>query len=56
MEYQNRLETYVLGNMTILDFLFLESCHYMLGLFNDLDKKKTSEQNVGNGSNTMLEE
>lgn len=44
------METYVLGNMTILDFLFLESCHYMLGLFNDLDKKKISELSVGNNS------
>lgn len=26
--------------MTILDFLFLESCHYMLGMFNTLDAKR----------------
>ena len=42
--------------MTILDFLFLESCHYMLGLFNDLDKKKPSEESAGNGSGKMEEE
>ena len=52
MEYQNRVETYVLGNMTILDFLFLESCHYMLGMFNDLDKK-ISEHSISNSSNKI---
>ena len=28
----------------------------MLGLFNDLDKKKPSEESVGNGSGKMEEE
>jgi hypothetical protein len=30
----------VLGSLTILDFLFLESCHYMLGMFNTIDEKR----------------
>lgn len=30
----------MLGSITLLDFLFLESCHYMLGMFNSIDEKR----------------
>lgn len=31
---------FVFVTPTLVDFLFLESCHYMLGMFNGLDQKQ----------------
>jgi len=30
---------FVLGEITLVDFMFLETCHYMLGIFSNLDEK-----------------
>ena len=39
---------YILGNkMTIADFLFLETCNYMLGLFDNVDKYPVEEGKEG---------
>jgi hypothetical protein len=40
LQRQGAKNCFVLGTMTVLDFLFLESCHYMLGMFNTLDEKR----------------
>jgi hypothetical protein len=40
LERQNSEECFVLGSLTILDFLFLESCHYMLGMFHNIDERR----------------
>ena len=40
LQRQRARECFILGTLTILDFLFLESCHYMLGMFNTIDEKK----------------
>jgi hypothetical protein len=40
LERQGGKNCFVLGTLTILDFLFLESCHYMLGMFNCIDEKR----------------
>lgn len=39
LEQQRKEETYVLGTITLIDFYFLETCHYILGYFNNLDTK-----------------
>jgi hypothetical protein len=40
LERQNSPDAFVLGSVTLLDFLFLESCHDMLGLFHNLDERR----------------
>lgn len=40
LQRQQRKDAFILGSVTILDFLFLESCHYMLGMFNNIDQKR----------------
>lgn len=35
----NNGSNYVLEQITLVDFMFLETCHYMLGMFNNLDEK-----------------
>lgn len=40
LQWQGGGACFVLSTITILDFLFLESCHYMLGMFNTLDEKR----------------
>jgi hypothetical protein len=37
LQRQGGKNCFVLGTLTVLDFLFLETCHYMLGMFNTLD-------------------
>jgi hypothetical protein len=34
----NRPHQYILGKLTILDFIFLETCIYLVGCFNKLDR------------------
>jgi hypothetical protein len=31
--------SFVLGEITLVDFLFIETCHHMMGMFNNLDEK-----------------
>jgi hypothetical protein len=40
LEQQKIPTAFVLGTLTIVDFLFLETCHYMLGMFNNIDQKR----------------
>ncbi len=37
LQRQGGKNCFVLETLTVLDFLFTESCHYMLGMFNTLD-------------------
>lgn len=39
LEQQGKPDTFIFETLTILDFLFLEGCHFMLGLFNNMDIK-----------------
>jgi hypothetical protein len=36
-------QKFVLGNLTIVDFYFIETCKYTLSIFGNLDEKLASE-------------
>lgn len=40
LETQNEGRGFVLGSVTLFDFLFLETCHLLLGMFNSINEKK----------------
>jgi hypothetical protein len=40
LERQKNPEAFILGTLTVLDFLFLETCHDMLGLFHNIDERR----------------
>jgi hypothetical protein len=35
---------FVLGNLTIIDFYFIESCQYTLWIFGNIDEKLATEK------------
>ena len=40
LETQAEGRSFIFGSLTLLDFLFLETCHILLGMFNSLNEKK----------------
>lgn len=40
LEKRHEGRTFIFGTVTLADFIFLETCHIMLGMFNSINEKK----------------